>query len=76
MVVKKSEDISRRVVVIMLIVAIVTSLLGTWTVISTINSITVVKHDDQVTGLVGVAIAPDPNNPYHKQYFEQKEDNP
>lgn len=72
--VKESEDISRKVVVIMLIVAIITSLLGTWTVISAINSITVVKHDDQVTGLVGVSIAPDPNNPYHKQYFEQKEE--
>lgn len=67
------EDISRRVVVIMLIVAILTSLLGTWTVISALNSITVVKNNDQVTGLVGVAIAPDSNNPYHKQYFEQKE---
>jgi len=73
--VKESEDISRKVVVIMLIVAIITSLLGTWTVISAINSITVVDDGkDKVTGLVGVAIAPDPNNPYHKQYFEQKEE--
>ena len=68
------EDIPRKVVVIMLIVAILTSLLGTWTVISALNSITTVKSNDDITGLVGVAIAPDPNNPYHKQYFEQKED--
>ena len=70
------EDISRKVVVIMLIVAILTSLLGTWTVISAINSITVTDDGrDQLTGLITVTVAPDVNNPYHKIYFQEKEVN-
>lgn len=70
------DDIPRGVVVVMLIVAILTSLLGTWTVISAINSITVIDDGkEQVTGLVTVNVAPDANNPYHKIYFQEKEVN-
>lgn len=61
------EDISRKVVVIMLIVAILTSLLGTWTVISTINSITTVNEGkDLLTGLVSVTVAPNPDHPINQ----------
>lgn len=61
------EDISRKVVVIMLIVAIITSLLGTWTVISAINSITFVNEGKELlTGRVSVTVAPNPDHPINQ----------
>lgn len=75
MVVRESEDISRRVVVIMLVVAILTSLLGTWTVISAINSITTIDNGPvETTGRVSLTIAPNPNHPINQIPNAEKED--
>ncbi len=61
------EDISRRVVVIMLIVAILTSLLGTWTVISALSSITTIDDgEEQLTGRVSITVAPNPDHPINQ----------
>lgn len=61
------DDISRNVVVVMLVIAVLISLLGTWTIISTINSITVVE--DRIvatTGFVAVTVASNPEHPINK----------
>ena len=64
---KKSDDISRKVVVIMLIVAILTSLLGTWTVISALNSVTVANNQDTIlTGRVSITVASNPDHPINQ----------
>jgi len=64
---KMGEDISSKVVIVMLVFAVLISLLGTWTVISTINSITVVDSgNDLVTGRVAITIAPNPEHPMNQ----------
>ena len=64
---KMGEDISRNIVVVMLVVAVLISLLGTWTVISTINTMTVVDNgEDRVTGRVSVEVLPNPEHPMNQ----------
>jgi hypothetical protein len=67
LIIKMGEDISRNIVVVMLVVAVLISLLGTWTIVSTINSITVTDSgQDLVTGRVSVQIAPNPEHPMNQ----------
>ena len=67
MVRKNTEDISRSVVVVMLVIAVLISLLGTWTVISTINSITVTESGPiAATGRVAVTVLPNPDHPMNQ----------
>ena len=67
------DDISRNVV-IMLVIAVLISLLGTWTVISTINSITVVEDRTiATTGFVAVTVAPNPEHPINQIPGAEKE---
>ncbi len=61
------DDVSRNVVVVMLVIAVLISLLGTWTVISTINSITVNDGGiTETTGLISVKVAPNPEHPMNQ----------
>lgn len=70
------DDISRNVVVVMLVVAVLISLLGTWTVISTINSITVVDDGPAAaTGRVAVTVASNPEHPVNQLPAAEAEEN-
>lgn len=54
------QDGSKRLVVILLIITILVSILGTWTILSALNTATVYKDSDVITGKVSVTIASRP----------------
>ena len=67
-----NNDVSNRAIVVMLILSILMALVGTWTVITAIDSATVKgSAESHTTGYVAITISPHPEHPIN-QLIEQR----
>lgn len=56
----KNQDVSNRLIVVLAVITILVSILGTWTIINAINTATVYDKPAPITGKVSITIVNEP----------------